>query len=277
MCVAEAQRASLPERRRVPLSKRWATVEPTVLPLATFAVFLVVWEVAARLGLINAFFFSSPTLVVEAGSRAIFTAEFWNDVWVSTQEFSVGYIAGVALAIPFGLLTGWFRTLHYLFEPWLAAFNATPRLALLPLVVLWVGLGFWSKAVIVFLGVFFPVAINTFQGVRTVDSNLYDVSRSFGASTYRRIMSVVLPSVLPFALVGMKLGIGRAVSGVVVAEFFTSEDGLGNFIFRAGAQLDTSKLLFGAIFITVLALLAFAAISAIERRVKAWQPRIGSA
>jgi ABC-type nitrate/sulfonate/bicarbonate transport system permease component len=276
MSAAQAKSAA-PERRRVPLSKRWAAVEPSALPLATFVALVVIWEVAARLDLINPFFFSSPTGIAVAGSEAIFTPEFWNDVWVSSQEFWVGYVAAIAVAVPFGLLTGWFRPLHYLFEPWLAAFNSTPRLALLPLVVLWVGLGFWSKAVIVFLGVFFPVAINTFQGVRTVDSNLYDVSRSFGASTLRRIMSVVLPSVLPFALVGMKLGIGRAVSGVVVAEFFTSQDGLGNFIFRAGAQLDTSKLLFGAFFITALALGAFAVISAVERRVKAWQPRIGSA
>ena len=94
------------------------------------------------------------------------------------------------------------------------------------------------------------------------------------SSTPRRILSVVLPSVLPFALVGLKLGIGRAVSGVVVAEFFTSQEGLGNFVFRAGAQLDTSKLLFGAFFITALAMGAFAAINAIERRVKAWQPRL---
>jgi NitT/TauT family transport system permease protein len=258
-------------------TSRLALLEPTLLPLASFVIVIVVWEVAARAGLINAFFFSSPTAIVGAGAENLGTPEFWNDTWVSTQEFVVGYIAGIAVALPFGLLTGWFRPLHYMFEPWLAAFNATPRLALLPLVVLWVGLGFWSKAVIVFLGVFFPVAINTFLGVRTVDRNLYDVALSFGASGYRRILSVVLPSVAPFALVGMKLGIGRAVSGVVVAEFFTSQDGLGNFVFRAGARLDTASLLFGAFFITALALGAFAGISALERRVKQWQPRVGSA
>ncbi|HEX5040909.1 MAG TPA: ABC transporter permease [Candidatus Limnocylindria bacterium] len=256
---------------------RMAYLEPTLLPLASFVILIVAWETAARLNLINPFFFSSPTAIVASGAENIATPEFLNDTWVSGQEFIVGYLWGVGLAIPFGLLTGWYRPLHFMFEPWLAAFNATPRLALLPLVVLWVGLGFWSKAVIVFLGVFFPVAINTFLGVRTVDRNLYDVSLSFGASGYRRIVSVVLPSVAPFALVGMKLGIGRAVSGVVVAEFFTSEDGLGNFVFRAGAQLDTAKLLFGAFFITALALGAFAAVSAIERRVKKWQPRVGSA
>jgi len=272
--TASSTAAPAAKRRR---AIRLRALEPTLWPLASFAILILAWEISSRLGLINAFFFSSPTGVIASGAENIVTPEFWNDVWVSTQEFAVGYVAAVAIAIPFGLLTGWFRRLHFMFEPWLAAFNATPRLALLPLVVLWVGLGFWSKAAIVFLGVFFPVAINTFQGVRTVDRNLYDVSRSFGASSYRRIMSVVLPSVTPFALVGMKLGIGRAVSGVVVAEFFTSQDGLGNFIFRAGAQLDTAKLLFGAFFITGLALGAFTAISAIERRVKAWQPRVGSA
>jgi ABC-type nitrate/sulfonate/bicarbonate transport system permease component len=280
-----ATNPELPEAPKIPASpalrprgsSRLAALEPTLLPLASFAILVVIWEVTSRMGLISAFFFSSPTGVLAAATQNIVLPEFWNDVWISTQEFTVGYVAAIALAIPFGLLTGWYRPLHFIFEPWLAAFNATPRLALLPLVILWVGLGFWSKAVIVFLGVFFPVAINTFQGVRTVDRNLYDVALSFGASGYRRIMSVVLPSVTPFALVGMKLGIGRAVSGVVVAEFFTSDDGLGNFIFRAGAQLDTGKLLFGAFFITALALLAFAAISAIERRVKGWQPRVGSA
>jgi NitT/TauT family transport system permease protein len=196
-------KVSLADRRR---RAQIRALEPTLLPLASFVILLGAWEIGSRMQLISPFFFSSPTGVLAAGAEHLMTADFWNDVWISSQEFLVGYVAAVSLAIPFGLLTGWFRPLHYLFEPWLAAFNATPRLALLPLVILWVGLGFWSKAVIVFLGVFFPVAINTFLGIRTVDRNLYDVSRSFGASTYRRIMSVVLPSVTPFALVGMKLG-----------------------------------------------------------------------
>jgi ABC-type nitrate/sulfonate/bicarbonate transport system permease component len=256
--------------------RRWSDLEPTYLPLITFVALLVVWELAARLGLINAFFFSSPSAIIAAGAENIVRPQFWNDTWVSATEFFVGYAGALLIAIPFGLLTGWFKSLRYLFEPWLAAFNATPRLALLPLVILWVGLGFWSKAVIVFLGVFFPVALNTFHGVRTVDKNLVDVATSFGADGARRVRTVVLPSVLPFTLVGMRLGIGRAVSGVVVAEFFTSQEGLGRFVFRAGARLQTDDLLFGAIFITVLALLAFRAIGVFEARYRAWQPRIGS-
>jgi NitT/TauT family transport system permease protein len=263
---------------RVPRRKsRWTRLEPTLLPLSTFVGVLLLWELASRFGLISPFFFSSPTAVIAAGAENIVKPSFWNDVLVSCQEFVVGYVLAVALAIPFGLLTGWFTTPHYLFEPWLAGFNSTPRLALLPLVILWVGLGFWSKAVIVFLGAFFPVAINTFHGVRTVDRNLLDVSTSFGASGRRRLWTVVLPSVLPFTLVGMRLGVGRAISGVVVAEFFTSQAGLGHFIFRAGSRLETADLLFGALFITLLALFAFRGIGFFEKRFQAWQPRVGSA
>lgn len=272
--TVSAATTSAAEVRRRKSRRRWTEYEAVLLPLGTFIVLLVVWEITTRLGLVDPFFFSSPAGVAEAGAETIVQASFWNDTWVSAQEFLVGYGAAVALAVPFGLLTGWSRRLNYLFEPWLAAFNATPRLALLPLVILWVGLGFWSKAVIVFLGVFFPVAINTFNGVRTVDRNLSDVSVSFGASPLRRIISVVLPSIVPFALVGMKLGIGRAVSGVVIAEFFTSQAGLGNFIFRAGAQLQTGHVLFGAVFITALAMTPFALISLVERRIKAWRPEV---
>jgi NitT/TauT family transport system permease protein len=266
-----------------PAAKRrnlWTAIaerEATLLPLITFGAVLALWEIGSRAGALDPFFFSSPSRVIAAGAREIVLPRFWNDVWVSSQEFTVGYLAAVAIAVPFGLLTGWFRTLHDIFDPWLSGFNATPRLALLPLVVLWVGLGIMSKIVIVFLGVFFPVAVNTFHGVHTVDANLLEVSKSFGASTSKRIWTVVLPSVLPFALVGMRIGIGRAVGGVIVAEFFTSNAGLGNYIFRAGQQLQTDNLLFGALFITILALMVFRVASYFERRFRAWRPRVGSA
>jgi ABC-type nitrate/sulfonate/bicarbonate transport system permease component len=247
--------------------------EPVVLPLATFVLVILAWEWGSRSGLLTPLFFASPSLVLEAAITQVGRATFWNDVLVSTQRFVVGYVLGVLAGTSFGLLTGWFKVLHYMFEPWLAAFNATPRLALLPLIVLWVGLGFWSKVVIVFLGVFFPVAINTFHAVRTVDRRLLDVAFSFGATRRRRLLSVVFPGILPFVLVGMRIGVGRAISGVVVAEFFTSEAGLGRFILRAGLSFRTADLLFGALFITVLAMGAFKLISLLEGRLSSWRPQ----
>ena len=183
----------------------------------------------------------------------------------------------LVLAVPFGLVTGWFRDLNYFFEPWLSAFNSMPRIALLPLVILWAGLGLASKVVIIFLGAFFPVAINTFLGVRTVDKNFVEVARTFGASRWKRITTVVLPSVLPFILVGMRIAVGRSVAGVVVAEFYTCNAGLGCMIFKAGQALQTDRLLFGALFMTILALVFFQLIATLERRVRAWRPQVGSA
>jgi NitT/TauT family transport system permease protein len=110
-----------------------------------------------------------------------------------------------------------------------------------------------------------------------VDANLIEVAGSFGASTRKRLTTVVLPAVLPFALVGMRIGIGRAVAGVIVAEFFTSNSGLGNLILRAGEQQQTDRLLFAALFVTVLALLVFRLASSVEGRFRGWRSRVGSA
>ncbi len=275
--MADAAAIKAPGGSLPSFSRAYARLEPVLLPLASFVAVLALWEIGADAGALDPDFFASPSRVVAVGFQEVQTPAFWNDVSISSQEFVIGYVLAILVAVPFGVVTGSFRTLHDLFDPWLSGFNATPRLALLPLVLLWVGLGLASKVVIVFLGVFFPVAVNIFHGVRTVDANLMEVSRSFGASTWKRLWTVVLPAVLPFALVGMRIGIGRAVAGVIVAEFFTSNAGLGNYILRAGEQQLTDKLLFGALFVTGLALLVFRAATLVERRFRAWRPRVGSA
>jgi NitT/TauT family transport system permease protein len=263
--------------RLVTIGKRFGDYESLLLPTLSFAGVLALWEIGSDSGALDTYFFSSPSRVLLAGFREVQQASFWNDVWISSQEFAIGYVGAILIAVPFGIVTGWSSALHDLFDPWLSGFNATPRLAFLPLVVLWVGLGLWSKVVIVLLGVFFPVAVNTFHGVRTVDAHLMEVSSSFGASTWKRLTTVVMPAVLPFSLVGMRIGIGRAVAGVIVAEFFTSNAGLGNLILRAGEQQQTDRLLFTALFVTILALLVFRLASSIEERFRGWRPRVGSA
>ena len=236
----------------LPALIRWYLLnEWLLLPLVSFVLFLGCWELGGRLGLLDTFFFSSPPLIIAAGANEVLLPRFWNDVAVSSTEFMVGYLGAVIIAIPFGLITGWYRPLHYFFDPWLNAFNATPRIALLPLIVLWLGLGIWSKIAVIYLGVFFPLAINTFHGVRTVDRNLMDVTTSFGASSALRFQTLILPSVVPFVLVGLRIGVGRAIVGVLVGEFYSADAGLGKMIFKAGQTLQTDRLLFGALLITV--------------------------
>lgn len=244
------------------------------LPLLSFLAVIATWEIGGRMGYLNPSFFSYPTRILDAGIGEVGQPGFWNDVRVSGLEFSTGYLAALAVAIPFGLATGWFRRLHYFFDPWLNAFNALPRIALLPLIVLWVGLGIWAKIVVVFLGVFFPVALNTFHGVRTVDRNLLAVASSFGSNRRHLFLTIVLPATVPFALTGARLGVGRAVAGVVVGEFYTAEAGLAHRMFKAGQVLETDRLLFGALVITLLALGVFKCVSVIEQRFSHWRPAV---
>lgn len=245
----------------------WQLPESTLLPLISFGAFFALWELAARLEWINPFFFSSPVDVFLAGLAEIGEASFWNDVWTSSYEFLAGYLGAVGTGIAFGLVTGWYRRAAYFFDPWLAAFNAMPRIALLPLIVLWLGIGVWSKIAIVFLGVFFPVALNTFHGVRTVDRDHLQVALSYGASQSKLFQTVILPSVVPFVMTGARIGVGRAVAGVVVGEFYTAQAGLAHRIFRAGQQFQTAEVLFGTLVITVLALGVYTAVRAVESRV----------
>jgi NitT/TauT family transport system permease protein len=189
----------------------------------------------------------------------------------------VGYVAAVLLGVPLGLVGGWYRRLNYFFDPWLNFMNSLPRVALLPLIVLWVGIGIWSKIVVVFLGAFFMIMMNTLYGVRTVDRHLLDVASSFGASQRRLFITVVLPGSLPFILAGLRLGIGRAVIGVIVGELYAANAGLGYMIVVAGQTLQTSRLLFGVILLTAMGVVSVEALRVVERRFQRWRPRVGAA
>ena len=246
-------------------------------PAIAGILFIAAWEAGSRGGLLNTDFFSSPSAIADAAVTILPTSAFWYDARVSASEFIIGYALAVAIAVPFGIVTGWVRPLQYFFAPWLNALNATPRIALLPLVILWFGLGLSSKVALVFLAVFVTVAINTFYGVRAVDRNLLDVSRVFGASGRKRVLSIVVPSTTPFVLVGMRVGVARAVGAVMLGEFMTSEAGIGNFIFRSAHSLQADKVLFGAGFVALFALSCFLILGALERRFSRWRPRVGSA
>jgi NitT/TauT family transport system permease protein len=238
-----------------------------VLPAISFVVAFGLWELSARLGWINTFFFSSPGAVVTAGVEEVQDPRFWNDVRFSVTTFAVGYATALAAGVVFGLLTGWYRRLAMLVDPWLTGLNATPRIALIPLVVLWLGLGQPAMMAVVFIGVFFPVALNTFHGVRTVDRTFLAVAKSFKASQHRLLMTVVVPATVPFIATAARIGVGRGVSGVVVAEFYNSDTGLAHMIFQAGQRLQIDVVIFGTLVITALAMGAFALVARIENRV----------
>jgi NitT/TauT family transport system permease protein len=257
----------------LPSPLRWyRTNERTILGILSFAGFFVLWQVGALLGRVNTFFFSSPALIVQAGLIEVQKLRFWTDVRVSAIELVIGFCSAAALGVLLGLLTGWYRRVDYFFDPWLSFLYALPRVALLPLIVIWVGLTIWSVVVAVFLGVFFTVIIGTRQGVRTVDAHLLEVANSFRASRARVFWTVVLPSSIPFILAALRLAVGHALVGIFVGELYASNAGLGFMILIAGQQAQTDRLLFGVLIFTLVGVVLIEGVRWFERRFQAWRP-----
>jgi NitT/TauT family transport system permease protein len=250
--------------------------ERAILGIASFVGFFLFWEIGAAVGWVDLFFFSSPSRILATAVREVQLPRFWNDVWVSGQELVGGYVAAVVIGIPLGIFCGWYRRINYFFDPWLNFMNALPRVALLPLIVLWVGLGIWSKIIVVFLGAFFSIVINTLYGVRTVDRRLLDVAHSFGANDPRIFRTVVLPGSVPFILAGLRLGVGRALIGVIVGELYAANAGLGYMITLASQTLQTDRLLFGVILLTLMGVLMVELLRVFEKRFQRWRPSVGS-
>ena len=218
-------------------------------------------------------FISSPTLVLQAAYRMFFvTGEMWRDLTWSALGYSLGLACAIAVGIPLGLAAGWYRRLSYAVEPFLAALNATPQVAFLPLIVIWVGTGMGARVLIIFLLAVLPLAINAHAAVRTTDPRLIAVARSFGASEARLFCSIILPSSIPFLLAGLRLAVGRGMIGVVVGEIYGSAAGVGAMISQSGARFETDKVFVGVLTIVAAGLILVELIERIERHVELWRP-----
>jgi NitT/TauT family transport system permease protein len=236
----------------------------------------IVWEIASALELTSKQFASAPSLIFQAGVREVQLARFWNDVRTSVTEFFLGYGLAVLIGIPLGLVIGWYRRVSYYFEPLLNFLYATPRVALLPLIVLWLGIGIWSKVAIVFLGAFVTILLNTYLGVRTVDPRHIAVAEAFGAGDTQTFRSVVFPSSIPFILAGLRLGVGRALIGVVVGELYASNSGIGFMLTVASNNFQIDRMLFGISLLILLGIVTVEAIRFAERRLAPWRVQIAT-
>ena len=260
---------SLTER----MTRVYLNYQQAILGVAGLSVFLALWEWVGTSGLINPLFVSSPSAIWRAGVKMFSTGDIWNDLAVSGTEFVIGFGLSIVVGIPLGMLIGWYRTANYLLNPFVSALNAMPRVALLPLLIIWFGIGMGSKVAIVFLGAIFPLVLNTFSGVRTMDEQLLRAARSFGANDSQIFRTIALPSSVPFILAGLRLGLGRSLVGIVVGELVAATAGIGYIMAIAGATFQTDKLFVGIFIITGVGVVLTAALDALERRFEAWRPR----
>src|SRR5262245_25873153 len=238
-----------------------------VVAAVSVAVFLLVWEIAPRIGLVDPFYTSMPSRVLAACVDVIRAGTLAHDAAVSLSEFVSGFALALAVGIPLGLLLGAFPILRDLIDPPVMAIYATPQLALLPIFVLWLGIGMGSKIAVVFLGAVIPIVVNTMAGVRQVDRALVLAARSFCATRLDVFARVILPASLPAVMVGIRLGVSRAILGVVVAEMYVSQDGIGNQISRLGSAFRVDRLLVYVLLVSLFGLAMTTLVRKLEERV----------
>jgi NitT/TauT family transport system permease protein len=261
------------------LYKFYLNQEKKILGTASVAVFLTIWELVGNtFQLINPMFMSAPSLIWQAAYNLfVVTGEIWNDLRVSGIEFGWGFLLSVVVGIPFGIACGWYKKMAYIFDPFINAMNATPRVALLPLVIIWLGIGILSKVGIIFLGAVFPILINTRDGVKTTPYHLLNAARSFGASEWQIFKSVVFPSTVPFIITGLRLGVGRALIGVMVGELYAATAGVGFMITVAGATFQTDKVFVGVLIFAITGVVCMEVLTKLENRFDKWRVKVGAA
>src|SRR5689334_7015905 len=259
------------------LYKFYLNQERKILGTLSVAFFLVTWELIGGVyQVVNPMFMSAPSFIWKAAVQLFGSGEIWNDLYVSGVEFAWGYVLSVVFAVPFGIAVGWYKKVAYIFDPFVNAMNAAPRVALLPLVIIWLGIGILSKVGIIFLGAVFPLLIKIRDGVKSWPAILLTAAMSFGASEWILFKTVVLPSTIPYILTGLRLGLGRAIVGVMVGELYAATAGIGFMITVAGATFQTDKFFVGVLIFALAGMIGTEFLTRVERRFDKWRPKIGS-
>nr|WP_304219943.1 ABC transporter permease [Fredinandcohnia onubensis] len=236
------------------------------LGLITVILVLAIWETLYQIGIINPIFMSGPSRIVKVGYELTVSGDLIENLLFTLGNFSLGFGMAAAIGILVGLVTGWYRPLGKAFDPFLTAMLGTPRIVLLPLITLWVGVGFSSKVVIVFIAGVFPIILNTMTGVKNLDPNLTRVSSSFGASAIQTFITVALPGSLPQIVSGLRVGIGQSLVAVIAAEMFVSTGGIGYFVAQSSANFNIDRVFVGIVVIVILGILITSSVKWIESR-----------
>ena len=231
---------------------------------------LLAWELISRLLVANPLFLAAPSQILQAIYSLTLSGEMQRHVAISAVEFALGYVIASAIGIMLGFAMASSVSAKRALQPWIAGLYATPTIALAPLFILWLGIGIWSKVLVVIFLVLFPVTINTEAGLRTTSERLIEMLRSFGASQRQIFYKVSLPSAVPFILAGLKLGIGRGLIGVVVAELFGSRAGLGQLIQQSSETFRMPELFAGVVVLAVAGIVMTAGFTWLEGKLVPW-------
>jgi ABC-type nitrate/sulfonate/bicarbonate transport system permease component len=232
---------------------------------------LLIWEIAGQLGLIDVRFFPVPSSIISVMAGMIMSGELLEHVLISLQRILLGFLLGGIPAIVIGIIMGISRPVHALVDPLITATYPIPKSAILPFILLIFGLGEMSKVVMVAIGVFFPLAINTTAGVLQIAPIYLDVGKSFKASRWDTFRTIALPGALPFIMTGVKLGAGLALILIAVAEMVGAKSGLGYMIWSAWETFAVVKMYVGLFTIALIGFCISILLREVERLVIRWK------
>lgn len=261
---AEAQ----PVRQTGRWTSSWSRLAPWIVPVLLIAV----WQFASQVGWLSSRILPEPWAVAKAAWGLAVSGELWTHVQVSLGRAVTAFAVGGGLGLLLGLLTGTFRTAETLLDTTLQMIRNIPALALIPLVILWFGIEETSKIFLVAVGVFFPVYLNTFHGIRSVDKGLIEMAKSYGLSGWSLYRDVILPGALPSILVGVRFSLGLVWVLLIVAETISAQSGIGYMTMNAREFLQTDVVLVGILLYALLGKLADVLSRLLERYWLRWHP-----
>jgi sulfonate transport system permease protein len=258
---ARAERVAAERRRR----RQWQIIG---VRTASLAIVLSLWQVlGAR---VDPVLFTTPSKIFLAGLDMIASGELWTYLWPSLVVLAIGMAFAVVFGIAIGLLLARFWFLDVALGVYITFLYSIPSVALVPLIVLWAGFEMTAKVIVLFLFAFFPMVINTHQGVKTVDPKLLEVGRAFRCSERQLWVNIVLPAALPFIVTGLRLAVGRGLIGMVLADLYTAISGIGYLIVRTASTYQVDKMFVPIVTLGVLGVSLTALLRLVERYVAPW-------
>jgi ABC-type nitrate/sulfonate/bicarbonate transport system permease component len=268
---ADAKRAANRERIRRARTRRRLTMWG--VRLASLAIVLGVWQWYGSS--VNPILFAPPTKIAHAFGTLVSDGTLGRALVQSLTVFGIGMGAAIVVAIPLALVWARYQIVDWAIQGYVNALYATPLVALVPLLILWFGFGVEAKVIIIFSFALFPLLINTYQGARSVDRGLVEVAESFGCGELATWRHVILPSAVPFITAGLNLAVGRALVGMIIAEFYTSASGLGYLVISNGNTFQTAKMFVPILVVMALGVFLLGVTRTLKRKASPWSEQEG--
>ncbi|MFM7450767.1 MAG: aliphatic sulfonate ABC transporter permease SsuC [Leptolyngbyaceae cyanobacterium] len=243
-----------------------------LLPWGVPIAIILIWQLLSQFGLISNRVLPAPTAVAQAGIQLAVSGELFRHVYASASRALTGFAIGGSLGFILGLLNGTFRLSERLLDTSIQMLRNIPHLAMIPLVILWFGIDDKARIFLVAIGVLFPIYINTFHGIRTVDQDLLEMGRVYGLKPWELFSQIILPSALPSILVGVRYALGIMWLTLIVAETIAADTGIGYMAMNAREFLQTDIVVFSILMYALLGKLADSIARFLETRLLQWHP-----